>query len=530
MLPPPPSGPTRPTAFDKRFMLSVLGLSLATVLTRIPFRSTYLFAWDSANFALALNQYNVSFHQPQPPGYPLYVASAWLVRTLLGTDANASYVVLSIGASAVAVAMLSIVGARLFDRSTGLLGGAVLATSALFWGQGEVAYPYAFLAAFGSVGAWVALRIADGGHGTARWAVGGAVILAIGSGFRSEVAPFLAPLWAWGVLNWHTPWRQRAITVAVSGVAGLVAGLTWYVPMVVLTGGWDAYATATGGYYAYFIQATSGAGKQLLGILENLRALVNFVYAGLGPGVGIIAFDIGTRFRPTRIVADRASRALALWMLPPAVFYLFVHIGNPGYVLTLVPALALVVAAGANDLVADTFTAIARATGVPEPSPESTMRVTFAVVVGIALVNASLFLYGPGEGRRREIASIDAHFARVLGTIRTDYPASTSLIVAYDRSRQYRFELPDWRHDLLFDVAVAGAVTDVNRYWEWRRRFVVPDGIDWIVFPDLGENRAEAMGLVIPRDLGGGEVIWVGAVRAGDEVTWGYRYASGRRP
>jgi hypothetical protein len=530
VLPALPAGPAHRTAVDKRFTFAVLALAVATVATRIPFRSRYLFAWDSANFALALDQYNVAFHQPQPPGYPLYVASAWLVRAAFGTDANASYVALSIVASAIAVAILTIVGARLFDRTIGLLAGVILATSALFWGQGEVAYPYAFLAAFGSIGAWVALRIADGGHGTARWAVGGAIILVIGSGFRSEVAPFLAPLWAWGMLTWHAPWRHRAITVAASGVAGLVAGLSWYVPMVALTGGWDAYATATGGYYAYFIQATSGAGKQLLGVLENLRALVNFAYAGLGPGTVIVAFDLGVRFRPTRIVADRSSRVLALWMAPPVAFYLLVHLGNPGYVLTLVPALALVVAAGARDLVADAVAAISRVMRVPEPATHVISRVTVAAVGGIAIINSLLFLVGPGEGRRRQIASIDAHFARVLGAIRSDYPPTASMVVAYDRSRQYRYELPRWRHELLFDVAVAGVVTDVNRYWEWRRRYVVPEGISWIVFPDLGENRAEAMGLVIPRDLGGGEVIWVAAVRAGDEVTWGYGYAAARRP
>jgi hypothetical protein len=58
----------------------------------------------------------------------------------------------------------------------------------------------------------------------------------------------------------------------------------------------------------------------------------------------------------------------------------------------------------------------------------------------------------------------------------------------------------------------------------------VPDGISWIVFPDLGENRAETKGQVIPRDLGGGDVVWVAAVRVNDEVTWGYRYAAVHRP
>ena len=529
VLPPPLARPALRTASDNRFTVAVLALAIATVATRIPFRSRFLFAWDSANFALALDTYNVAFHQPQPPGYPLYVGAAWLVRAAFGTDANTSYVALSIAASAIAVMMSALVGARLFDRMTGLLGAAVLATSGLFWGQGEVAYPYAFLAGFGTTAAWIALRLAEGGPTTTRWAIGGAVLLAIGSGFRSEVAPFLAPLWAWGVLAPPSSWRQRAITVGWSAIAALTTVIAWYAPMVALTGGPDAYATATGGYYAYFIQATSGAGKQLLGVLENLRALVNYLYAGLGPGIVVVTLDLGTRFRPTRLVADRTSRILALWLAPPAAFYLLVHLGNPGYVLTLLPALALLVAAGARDLVSDVATALTTLMPAHGPAPTVITRASVALVCAIAVANGTLFVAGPGEGRRREIAAIDAHFERVLGAIRTDYPAWTSIIVSYDRSRQYRYELPAWRHELLFNVAVAGAVTDTNRYWEWRRRFVVPDGVEWIVFPDLGENRAEAVGSVIPRDLGGGEVIWVASVRGGDEVTWGYRHAATSR-
>ena len=523
---PTPSEFALRTRRDTQFIFSVLVLGLFTLASRLPFRSRYLFAWDSANFALALDEYNVAFHQPQPPGYPLYVGAAWLVRAAFATDANTSYVALSIAASAVAVMMIALVGARLFDRTTGLLGGAVLATSALFWGQGVVAYPYAFLAAFGTAGAWIALRLAEGGRTATRWAIGGAILLAIGSGFRSEVAPFLAPLWAWGVLAPPFSWRRRAITVGCSAIAALMTALAWYAPMVALTGGADAYATATGGYYAYFIQATSGAGKQLLGVLENLRALVNYVYAGIGPGIVVVTLDLGMRFRPTRLVADRTSRTLALWMAPPAAFYLMVHLGNPGYVLTLLPALALLVAAGARDLVSDAATALTTLMRASGPAPSVIARATVALVGAIAVVNGTLFLVGPGEGRRREIAAIDVHFERVLGAIRTDYPAATSIVVAYDRSRQYRYELPAWRHELLFNVAVAGAVTDTNRYWEWRQRFVVPDGVEWIVFPDLGENRAEAPGRVIPRDLGGGEVIWVASVRGGDVLTWGYRHAA----
>jgi hypothetical protein len=103
--------------------------------------------------------------------------------------------------------------------------------------------------------------------------------------------------------------------------------------MVIATGGWEIYQQATGGYYAYFIQSTSGLGKQLLGVLENLRALVNFTYAGLGPAILLLVLDLGVRFRPTRLASEPATRFVAIWLAPPLAFYVLVHLGNPGYIL-----------------------------------------------------------------------------------------------------------------------------------------------------------------------------------------------------
>src|SRR5207247_2094281 len=103
-------------------------------------------------------QYNVTFHQPQPPGYPLYVASAWLARHLLH-EANASYVALSIVASGLAVTFLVLAAGRLYGRTTALLAGVLLATSSVFWSQGEVAYPYAFLACFSALVGWLCLEV-----------------------------------------------------------------------------------------------------------------------------------------------------------------------------------------------------------------------------------------------------------------------------------------------------------------------------------------------------------------------------------
>ena len=116
-----------------------------------------------------------------------------------------------------------------------------------------------------------------------------------------------------------------------------------------------------------------------------------------------------------------------------------------------------------------------------------------------------------------------------MAYIRERFAPHSTLILAYDRSRQYRYYLPQHRIDLLFDVAVAGAVTDTSRYWERRTTYVVPPGITAVVFPDLSRNTSDQPGLVEKVDLGGGVEMFVAQVQPGDEVRFGYQYASAQR-
>src|SRR5216684_2738586 len=80
-------------------------LVAAVVLTRILFRSHYLYDIDSVNFALALDHFDPTVYQPHPPGYFLYVMLGRLVNGIFN-DANAALVAVSIAASAAAVILI----------------------------------------------------------------------------------------------------------------------------------------------------------------------------------------------------------------------------------------------------------------------------------------------------------------------------------------------------------------------------------------------------------------------------------------
>jgi len=510
---------TSSPAGERAPLALAVGLGALTALSRIPFRSRSLFAWDSANFALALDQYNVAFHQPQPPGYPMYVAAANLTRLVTG-DANAAYVALSILASGLAVTFLTLAAARLYGRRTALLAAALLATSSVFWSQGIVAYPYAFLACFTSLVAWLCTHIR--GAGSAVLTVGTGAIIGIAAGFRSELLPFLTPLWLYAAWDQTVSPRRRIAAIGAGFLLMGMAVLAWYVPMVLLSGGWGAYQAATGSYYTYFIQTTSGAGKLLLGLLENTRAVVGFLYNGMGLALLPMVYFIGRFFSPQRIVADERVRFLGLWLLPPLAFYVTVHVGNPGYILSLLPALSVYAVEALLGLLSDIREAL-------RAGPRWVLPAAAIAIMGIGASNTTLFLMANGEGRWREIKQIDTIFERQLRVIRENYPAGTSLILAYDRSRQYRYYLPQYKIGLLFDVAVAGAVTDTSRYWERRATLSVPAGVTAVLFPDLGANSSDSPGLVERMDLGAGVEMFVAAVRAGDQVRYGYQYASAVR-
>lgn len=509
-------------------------IALFTLFTRLPFRSTHLFAWDSANFALALENYNVSWHQPQPPGYILYVAAARLLHFFVH-DANAAYVWLSIMASVGAVWCTVLLGNRIFGSPTGSLGGLLLSTSSLFWGQGEVAYPYTFLAFFSSL---VMLSSIENRYGRRDTTIIGAVLLALAGGFRPELVPFLLPLWLWG--SWgKSPWRLLTSSLLLIAII-----LGWYVPMVLLSGGWQIYESASGNYFIYYLNKTSGFGKLLLGVLENTRTLVEYTYNGIGLAL-IPVLSIGGRFfSPPRLVTSMKSQALGLWIGPPLCFYLFIHIGNPGYLLSFLPAVCLIAAHGTLAFTLDIAQARqahrnknpfgrpqegCKRSGAEQMTTRNPRWVSWATVAIVALIatsNAALFLTASGEGRLPEIQAIDRILGKQVTVIRDQFPSESSIILSYDRSRQFSYYLPNHRIELLFAEPVVGIGYDAARYWEKRRLLTVPPGVKYILLPDLGENTSERPGPVDKLDLGAGVGLLFAGVSEGAQVHYGYRYFS----
>lgn len=496
--------------------LVALLLLAGTVALRIPFASRNLFAWDSANFALALNNYNVAFHQPHPPGYPLYVGLAKLIDYWV-LNANASFVIISIAASGLAVAALYLLASALYDPWTGLVAALLMAVGVGFWGYGEVAYPYTFLALFGILIAGLCWMMWQGHRSVA---ILSGLLLGIAGGIRQDTLLFLGPLWLVSV------WGAGFIRFVLSSlVLGLVVA-AWLYPAVRLTGGWEAYQQATAAQ-GYLVLPTSSALYQgVNGMRHNALLLVRSLDLMFGATALVTIYGMGRLLTFRGLVADQRLRFLLLWFIPPALVYVAVHIGEPGYVLSVIPVLCIATAITVRDIAYDVRGALTLMVGQMGRSKRlagvarvAGTAVAALVVAGLVAWNVNAFLRTTGPARWSEISSIDAIISGQVEYARQFAPDSV-VVLAKERYRQMQYYLPGYNIRLLYDEFTPDFATA-------RSTYKIPKDVRTALVLDFGKVPQElpSGGEAVVWGSGLGQVsLWRFDVNPGDTIEYGYDY------
>ena len=413
--------------------------------TRRPYKLRLPYAWDSLLYIRALEHFDPTIHQPQPPGYLLYVATARLLL-LRVADPNRALIWVSILASGVGVAALFMLVRLLYDRVTGLVAAGLLLTAVTFWFYGEIAYPYTTLAAGSTVLAALALALRRGqlpGAGGAALFAGACGLLA---GFRQDLLLFLAPL-ALAAL-WGRPRRHWC---AAAAAGGLGIGL-WLVPTAVYSGGLAAYLRATLAQGAAASGEASPLTHGLAGLAHNARTLAIFLWRGLAFALLPLGYHALRRL-VVRRTPDPALPWIILWLAPPLAYYLLGHVGDYGYTLSVLPALMALAARGvvlaARDLRA-LGTALAgdrlplagwsRANG--RIAALVVPLVLGALVVG---ADAGLFLGRDAQFSVAGIACFDTTMRARLARTRALFPPGETLIFAAGYYQHVRAALPAYR-------------------------------------------------------------------------------------
>jgi 4-amino-4-deoxy-L-arabinose transferase-like glycosyltransferase len=428
-------------------------LALAALLTRLPFRSQFLYHWDSVNFALSLEHYDVRLHQPQPPGYFLYSMLGQLVN-LAVHDANASLVWLSLASGVLGIVALYWSGAVMFDRRVGVVAALLALTNPLHWFYSDVALSYSPEFLLVTLVAGLCYLQLTGYRQGWFWV---AVMLGVAGGVRQNDLAFLLPLWL--ISLWPLSQRQRLASLVV--LAGVVTAWAW--PMMALSGGPAGYLAALGSESSGIADESSLFSLRELG-LNGARMII---YLGYGLLLGAIPLLWGAweLLRTARVhLADRRAWTLALWIGPAAGFYAVVHLRQHGHIFTFLPALILLTALAVTKLGGR----LARADGYEifgRPFGPGWLAATLAAL--LVLTDGMFFLFSPASlfnssqlplqtPSRETIVQRDRFLDERITAIRANFKPESTVVLA----GSFNFRHPDYYLREYQDTGLSYRLTD----------------------------------------------------------------------
>jgi hypothetical protein len=240
-------------------------LAVAFLLLHVPFLPSSLEDLDSINFALGVRDFDITQHQPHPPGYLLYIAAAKLVHVLVSNEARV-LALLSALCGALAIVAL----ARWFRRidPAGLtedwipIGVALTAVTPLFWFT--AARPLSDVPGLAAVVAVQALILSARTPSRVTLA---AFVAALAAGLRTQVWWLTAPLLVLAIMT--LPSREWIRTALRAGTAFVVGTLVWFGPLLVITGP-SAYFKAL----AFQGNSDFGAENAILWVTHTPRQLI----------------------------------------------------------------------------------------------------------------------------------------------------------------------------------------------------------------------------------------------------------------
>jgi len=425
------------------------------IVTRIPFRAQILHHWDSVNFALAMDHFDVRLHQPHPPGtFIIYILLGRLLNVFL-RDPNASLVWLSVILSGLGIAALFLLGEEWFGRRTALTTALLAIVSPLIWFHGEVALSYTLEFLWVPLVVYACYKMQTRGWGAL---LTSALLIGMAGGVRPNTPVFLFPLWVLGVVVHKYSFRKVLVALLVMGLGVLI----WAVPMVAMSGGLREYIEVMRWWQDQHMEDSAS----LAGVAENVIRFGTYVFYALG--LGLIPLVVATGRGLWKIVRGNAGRnlrgiarslgrdwraqVLAFWILPGTGYFTLIHLRQPGHTFTVQPAFILLAGLAIVSL------------ALRKGAVRQTVWVTLTAAVTI--VNALFFLLGPtylfGDTRMlfttptwNAIRDYDTYVTVRLKAIREAFSPEETTVLASGRN----FRLPDF---YLSDFQVPSLSYQVN--------------------------------------------------------------------
>jgi hypothetical protein len=239
--------PPEPLTPRQRWML--IGVTLFAAVSRWFALARTPWDWDEVLFMLSLDHFNVAQHRPHPPGFPLYILAAKIIRKFGFGDFHSLQVLSLLGAIAIVPAMFFLCRELRMRFSTSLSAALLLAFFPNVWFYGGGAFsdvPSMTLVI-------IALALLLVGCRNPNAYLAGATVLAISAGFRPQnlligFVPFVMA----------SLFQMRRSVARVVGAVGLLVAIVAisYCIAAYLTG-WNDYLYAVRVHQGYIARVDS---------------------------------------------------------------------------------------------------------------------------------------------------------------------------------------------------------------------------------------------------------------------------------
>jgi hypothetical protein len=337
-------------------------LAVVFVLAHLPSLPSSLEDIDSVNFALGVRDFDIAQHRPHPPGYPIYIAVAKAAVGVAGVAAPGAersaleakaMGVISLAAAIAAILLLFRLFACFTDEGTALAATALAAACPLFWymavrPMSDMAGLAAALASLLCLArAWTTREQMQA---SGQMIVLGSLLAAIAIGFRSQNAMITLPFL--GSVLMDRVGKGVAGPLLGGSMAFGIGVLAWGIPLVVASGGLNAYLAALG------TQAGEDfAGVDMLYLNASPRLAANallrtLIYPWDSLLLGGIVVALAVVGAAVLMVRDRRTLvALVAITAPYLVFHLLFHdMDFVRYALPTVPSLAFLAVVGVESV------------------------------------------------------------------------------------------------------------------------------------------------------------------------------------
>jgi|GEM_PF-5256090 len=336
--------------------LIAVSLGVAAAISRIPFLEPGPFYTDSFNILRGITKTGVA----HPPGYIGYVMAARVMGWVL-LSPHAGILAFNLITTFIIAVTLYLFGRRFSGAtptSSALMTILFLANPFSFY-YGEVSLSFI---AEGMTALVTAILCWESLCGKRYAVYASAAALALGASIRQTLLVFMLPLWVGVHLFAYWPralggpgrtgddlnrmsftGNGRSLKPLMLGILLMIPlVLLWMIPTFILYRAQGGYSEEMRRQMAEAVWANSIFVKGLLGPVKNGAKL----FFSIAWGMNAIIFlyflkDARIYFRKLLAGERRSLTFLALWLLPPLIFYTLIFMGPPGYLFVFLPALYL---------------------------------------------------------------------------------------------------------------------------------------------------------------------------------------------